>query len=166
MPVTTTAATSGNGSDRPDPSIVDRIASAISSGADLGVFELCSAVAKARDAIPLGGCPRTPAAIRAAAGVRAAFDNVASTIYALDLGEQVCPCCQLRQRLDELIEFATGRVARHEGRVVAGRESILDACGELAMYAGDDFPDASATRAALERARDVFVAAVAEIHRD
>lgn len=164
MPVTT-AATSGPGSDRPNPSTVDRIASAISAGADLGVFELCSAVAKAREAIPLGGCPRTPAAIRAAAGVRTAFERVASTIYALDLGEKVCPCCQLRQRLDELIEFATGRVARHEGDVV-GRESILDACGELAMYAGDDFPDANATREVLERARDVFVAAVAELDRD
>lgn len=153
---TPTAATSGNDCHHPDPATADPLAAAIASGTDLGVFELCSSLAKARQAIPLGSCPRTGEAEQAAIGIRAAFEKVASAIDELDPVEPVCPCCELRRQLDELIEVA----AKAEGR-----GPLADACEELADYAGDHYPDAGATRRVLELACDVFTAAVAELHR-
>jgi hypothetical protein len=132
------------------------IAAAIAAGKDLGVFELCGAVAKAREAIPLGGSPRTPAAVQAAIGILAAFEKTASAFGEVETADQVCPCCQLGRQLDELISD----VAR------PGLSGVIaEACEQLADYAGDIFPDADATRRVLELAREVFVVAIANRYR-
>lgn len=159
MPMTTTNAAADH--DHTHLFEPDAIASAIASGKDLGVFELCAAVAKAREAIPLGVCPRTPAAVRAAVGIRAAFEKVAAGIAEIDSVPQVCPCCQLREQLDRLIEVAAGPVSGEDADDSVREEGLVDACKELAYYAGDEHPDEDATRAVLELARDVFVAAFA-----
>ncbi len=154
---TTTAATSGNDCHHPDLVAAESLAAAIASGNDLGVFELCSSLAKAREAIPVGSSPRAYAAVRAAIGIRLAFDKVATAIYSLDVPHATCPCCDLRKQLNELIEIA----AKAEGP-----GPLADACKDLACYAGDDHHDADATRAVLELARDVFVSGVVELYRD
>jgi hypothetical protein len=150
--MSTTAVTPGCNLPCHELAAADPIAVAIAAGKDLGVFDLCSAVAKSREAIPLGSSPQTPRATHAAIGIRSAFDNVAETIYSLDVPEMACPCCNLRRQLDELISD----VARPG---LSGE--IAEICEELADYAGDDFPDPDATRRVLEIARDVFVLAIA-----
>jgi hypothetical protein len=156
MTTTSPAATSCD-SHSPELSAADNLAAAIAFGNDLGVFELGNALAKAREVIPVGSSPRTYAAVRAAIGVRLAFDKVATAIYSLDVPHATCPCCDLRKQLDELIEIA----AKAEGP-----GPLADVCRDLACYAGDDHPDADATRVVLELARDVFVAGVVELYRD
>jgi phage gp29-like protein len=141
----------------PDPAAADPLAAAIATGQDLGVFELCSAVAKAREAIPLSSCPRTPAARQAAIGILAAFEKVRTTIDQLKNAELTCPCCDLRRQLDQLIQVAAKADATGP---------LAEACEELANYAGDLYPDADAIRYVLELARDVFVAAIADRLRD
>jgi hypothetical protein len=120
-------------------------------------LDLCSAVAEAREAIPLGSCPRTPAARQAAIDILAAFDRVGTTIHQISTAEPTCPCCDLRTQLDELIEVAAKADATGP---------LENACEDLAYYAGDDYPDADCTRRVLELARDVFVAAIADRLRD
>ena len=167
----TTATISDPDPHHPELAAEDGIAAAIAAGKDLGVFELCSAVAKARDAIPLGGSPRTDAAARAAVAIRDAFDRVATTIYSIDIPQAVCPCCTLRDQLDELIDIAVRAVAHAPaqrttlGRKTLRAEGLVEACEDLASYAGDDHPDAGATQTVLELARDVFAWAVAELNR-
>jgi hypothetical protein len=167
----TTATISDRDPHHPELTAEDGIAAAIAAGKDLGVFELCSAVAKARDAIPLGGSPRTDAATRAVVAIRVAFDRVATTIYSADIPQAICPCCDLREQLDELIDVAVRAVAHApDRRPIQGRKTIkpgglLEACEDLARYAGDDHPDADATQTVLELARDVFTWAVAELNR-
>jgi hypothetical protein len=149
------SATSDHAPDRHELTETDPLAAAIASGKDLGVFELATAVSKAREAIPLGSCPRTDKAEQAAGEVRAAFDTVATTIFSIDIPQAVCPCCELLRKLDELIED----VVRPGASAAA-----TAACEELACYAGDDFPDRDATRRVLELARDVFLVAIADRH--
>lgn len=138
----------------------ESIAVAIASGKDFGVLELCQAFTQARKAIPESGCPWEPAALLAASAVWDAFDNVATQIFKLDSVPDVCPCCDMRARLDRLIEVAAQAVTdEQDGRKACPR--LLVTCEDLADYAGDDDGDATATRSVLELARDVFVAAFA-----
>jgi hypothetical protein len=155
---TTTAVTDDTRSA--SPLTKESIAVAIASRKDFGVLELYGAFAKARNAIPAGGCPWEPAALLAASAVWTAFDRVAGEMSKVDSVPDVCPCCDMRARLDRLIEVAAQAVAdeRH-GRKACPR--LLVNCENLADYAGDDDGDATATRSVLELARDVFVAAFA-----
>jgi hypothetical protein len=141
----------------PELAAAEQLAAAIAAGKDLGAFELCGAVAKAREAIPLGGSPRTRAAVQAAIGIQAAFEKAASAFADIETAEPVCPCCDLRHHLDELIEIA----ARP-----GDWKPLAATVQHLAEYAGDDYPNADCTRRVLELARDVFVMAVADRHSD
>jgi hypothetical protein len=154
--MSTTATTDDCNLHRPELVAAEQLAAAIAAGQDLGVFELCGAVAKAREAIPLGGSPRTGAAVQAAIGIRAAFENAASAFAEIEAADPVCPCCELRHQLDELIEIA----ARP-----GDWEPLAATVEELAEYAGDDYPDADCTRRVLELARDVFVVAIGNRYR-
>jgi hypothetical protein len=143
--------------NHPELAAAEQLAAAIAAGKDLGVFELCGAVAKAREAIPLGSSPQARAAVHAAIGIRAAFEKAASAFAEIQAANRVCPCCKLCDQLDELIEIA----ARP-----GDWEPLAATVEELAEYAGDDYPDADCTRRVLELARDVFVAAIADRLRD
>jgi hypothetical protein len=154
---TTNAAPGGRDCHDPDLVSAENLAAAIATGTDLGIFELCRSLAKARQAIPAGSSPRSYAAVQAAVGIRATFDKIAATIHSFDVEHPVCPCCTLRKQLDELIEVAAK---------ARGRGPLASSCKDLANYAGDDHPDADATRAVLEHARDVFVTAIRELYRD
>jgi hypothetical protein len=80
--------------------------------------------------------------------------------------EDVCPCCILREQLDDLIDVAVIAVAANGHGLVSESEAIVHICRELADYAGDARLDTVATRAVLELARDVFVAGASLMHRD
>jgi len=139
------------------------IAKAISSGEDLGgVFELGEKLAKARVAIGIGESVDTMEAHRAAADVQAAQAKVAAEFNRLASRRRPCRVCELRNRLAFLIDVAARAILEEREGSPAGYEfRIIDACEELARYAGDDHPDEDATRAVLDRARDVFLAALA-----
>ena len=159
MPATTTICPSCRAGDTkayPDLIATQRIAAEIVRGGDLGgVFELANELAKGRCDVGIDADPKGLAATRAATRVRALADSVRRTVEQLEGKADYCPVCKLRELLDCLIEFAVATVERKSP------PATLAACEDLAAYAGDDETDADATRTALERARDVFLAAMA-----
>ena len=139
------------------------IAKAISRGEDLGgVFELGQKLAKARVEIGLDGGTSSPEAAMVAQDVLAAQAKVASEFARLAGRRRRCRVCELRETLSFLIMVATNAVVDETAGILAPyEEKAVDACEKLACYAGDDHPDEDATRAVLELARDVFLAALA-----
>ena len=148
----------------PDPedqnlASLQAIASAISAGHDLGgVFKLGATLAKARVTIGVDHSIDTAEARRAAAKVQAAQERVAAEFNRLADFRRPCRVCELREQLNYLITAAGAAVrTRH---IDHRSKATVAACDELAFYAGDDKADASATRAVLKLARDVFLAAL------
>lgn len=159
MTATVTTCPSCRSDDRkahPDLIATQRIAVEIVRGGDLGgIFELANELAKARCDVGIDGDPKGLAATRAAVRVREAFGSVRHAFEQLEEKEEYCTACRLRELLAFLIEVAVSTVKRQFP------PDTLTACVHLAGYCGDDERDADATRVALERARDVFLAALA-----
>jgi hypothetical protein len=140
---------------RVDREATQRVAAAIVRGSDLGgIFKLANTLAKARCDVGIGADANGTAALLAAIQVQASFYYVRREFEQLQGKEEYCTRCKLLELLEYLIEFAVATVGRQ------GPPATLAACEYLAAYAGDDETDPDATRAALERARDVFVAAI------
>lgn len=159
MPTTATSCPSCRSDDKKTNSdliATKRLAAEIVRGSDLGgIFELANELAKGRCEVGIDADPNGLAATRAAVRVRAAYGPVRRTFEQLEGKEEYCPVCKLRELLDYLIEFIVATVKRQSP------PATLAACVDLAAYCGDDETDADATRTALERARDVFLAAIA-----
>ena len=144
----------------------EAISEAIARGEDLGgVFEFGAAVAHARVAIGIGGDVYSMDANRAAVAVIHAHAKVAKEFDRLAGRPQLCDACEMRNRLDWLIDVATDAVAdARNGTRLPGDAMLRALCSDLAAYVGDDdYPDPEATRRVLERVRDVFVAALARM---
>lgn len=138
---------------------------AIAFGDDLGgVFELSALLKEARRVIRDDGDEDSIEADIAAAAVGGALRQVADAFASIEGRRDLCPSCELRQQLDQLIDSAAKAIADHrEGVAAPGAAKVVTACAELALYAGDHHPDENATREALGRARDAFLATAAAI---
>jgi hypothetical protein len=136
---------------------------AIASGDDLGgVFELAASLAEARFAISTSGGADSVKAVGYAATILDTQKRIATAFAKLDAGRRPCPGCKLRDQLACLIHSAIEAVIDERTGVAAPYQAkLIAACKELAMYAGDDHPNEESTLAALGRARDVFLAALA-----
>lgn len=145
---------------------IQALANAISRGDDLGgVFELGEALAKARLATGIGDGVATAESHRAVAAVLTAQAKVAAEFNRLVGRRSPCRLCKLRETLAFLSRVAFEAVAdERQGVAPAGYvQPLVDACRDLAGYAGDQFPDEDATRTVLDRARDVFLTALASV---
>lgn len=163
MPATTTTCRFCGDRDQDKLADVMAIAKAISRGEDLGgIFCLGETLAKARVEIGLDGDTGSPEAAMAAQAVLVAQAKVAAEFNRLAGRRRPCRFCELRETLAYLTMRATTAVEDKTAGILAPyEEKVVDACEYLANYAGDGHPDPDATRAVLELARDVFLAALA-----
>jgi hypothetical protein len=136
---------------------------AIASGDDLGgVFELAASLAEARFAVSTGGGADSLKAAGYAATILNTQKRIAAAFAKLEPRRRPCSGCRLRDQLACLMYTAVEATADERAGVAASWQAkLIDACKELAYYAGDDHPNEESTLAALGRARDVFLAALA-----
>lgn len=162
---TTTCRVCGNGTE-PNSKLDDvyAVARALARAEDFGIFELVAAITAARVDITIGGDADSPEAAMAAKRVIDAHAKVVTSLNRVTGRRKPCRVCRLRDTLAFASQVAVDAVSdARDGHAPDYLSRVIDACKELAAYAGDEFPDETATRAVLGHAAEVLLAALASV---
>lgn len=140
------------------------VARALTRAEDFGIFELVAAITAARVDITIGGDADSPEAAMASKRVIDAHAKVVSSFNRVTGRRKPCRVCRLRDTLAFASHVAVDAVSdARDGHAPDYLSRVIDACKELAEYAGDEFPNEFATRAVLDNAAEVLLAALASV---